>query len=122
MFKLCKTSGVLLKPHITNIISILLESLSSLEPQAINYLSFHTDSTQQLDNLRLSATKSSPLIEAVENCIEYIDDDVMKTLAPELCTLIRKSVGFPSKVKYIYIYIYIFYFLIYYLLFIIYYF
>jgi len=97
VFKLCKTSGVLLKPHITNIISILLESLSSLEPQAINYLSFHTDSTQQLDNLRLSATKSSPLIEAVENCIEYIDDDVMKTLAPELCTLIRKSVGFPSK-------------------------
>jgi len=97
LFKLCKTSGVLLKPHITDIISILLESLSSLEPQAINYLSFHTDSTQQLDNLRLNATKSSPIIEAVENCIEHIDDDVIKTLAPELCTLIKKSVGFPSK-------------------------
>jgi len=98
VFKLCKSSGILLKPHITDIISILLESLSSLEPQAINYLSFHTESTQQLDNLRLSATKSSPIIEAVENCIEQIDDDVMKTLAPEICTLIKKSVGFPSKV------------------------
>ncbi|ORX45553.1 ARM repeat-containing protein, partial [Anaeromyces robustus] len=97
VFKLCKTSGVLLKPHITEIISILLESLSSLEPQAINYLSFHTDKTQQLDNIRLNATKSSPIIEAIENCIEHIDDDVMKSLSPEICTLIRKAVGFPSK-------------------------
>jgi len=97
VLKLCKSSGILLKPHITDIISILLESLSSLEPQAINYYSFHAEDSQRLDNLRLSATKSSPIIEAVENCIEQIDDEVMKTLAPEICTLIKKSVGFPSK-------------------------
>lgn len=33
VLKLCKKGGVLLKPHLVDFVIVLLESLSSLEPQ-----------------------------------------------------------------------------------------
>ena len=36
ILKLCQKSGVLLKPHVTEITTTLLESLSSLEPQVMS--------------------------------------------------------------------------------------
>lgn len=66
IIKITKKAGVLLKPHITDLVGTLLEGLSSLEPQSMNFLSFHTEKyniTQtQLDTLRQNAAKTSPSI------------------------------------------------------------
>lgn len=42
-----KNAGVLLKPHIPVLVIALLESLSGLEPQVLNYLSLHAASNQE---------------------------------------------------------------------------
>jgi len=41
--KLCQRSGKRIKPFVPSIVATLLEALSALEPQALNYLSFHVD-------------------------------------------------------------------------------
>lgn len=101
ILKLCKQGGALLKPHITDIVYSLLEALSSIEPQMMNYLSFHTDkyniTQEQLDMSRLSAAKSSPILEAVECTIAHIDADILSQLVPKLCHLVRKGVGLPTR-------------------------
>ncbi|KAI9345200.1 proteasome stabiliser-domain-containing protein [Obelidium mucronatum] len=101
VLKITKKGGVLLKPHLTELISTLLESLSSLEPQALSYLTFHTDkygiTQEQLDSSRLSAAKSSPMMEAVDSCVENLDASVMETLMPKVFNIIRRGVGLPTK-------------------------
>ncbi|GBC07937.1 hypothetical protein RclHR1_00780017 [Rhizophagus clarus] len=101
ILKICETAKELLKPHITEIVDRLLECLSSMEPQVMNYLSFHVEkydvTQEQLENTRLSATKMSPMMEGIESCIDYIDDKVMENLTPRLLQLIRKGVGLPTK-------------------------
>ncbi|TPX38193.1 hypothetical protein SmJEL517_g00223 [Synchytrium microbalum] len=101
ILKLCQKGGVLLKPHVTEITTTLLESLSSLEPQVMNYLSFHTEkyniTQEQLDSSRLSAAKMSPMMEAIQTCVEQIDGKVLDELIVKLNQLIRKAVGLPTK-------------------------
>ncbi|TPX72617.1 hypothetical protein CcCBS67573_g05715 [Chytriomyces confervae] len=101
VLKITKKGGVLLKPHLTELISTLLESLSQLEPQVLSYLTFHTASynitQEQLDSSRLSAAKSSPMMEAVDSCVENLDEKVMAELMPKVCSIIRKGVGLPTK-------------------------
>ncbi|KAJ3137196.1 hypothetical protein HK100_000877 [Physocladia obscura] len=101
ILKITKKGGVLLKPHMAELISTLLESLSSLEPQVMSYLTFHTASynitQEQLDSSRLSAAKSSPMMEAIDTCVENLDSAVMKSLMPKLFNIIRKGVGLPTK-------------------------
>ncbi|KAJ3286443.1 hypothetical protein HDU79_006472 [Rhizoclosmatium sp. JEL0117] len=101
VLKITKKGGILLKPHMTDLVSTLLESLSSLEPQVLSYLTFHTDSynitQEQLDSSRLSAAKSSPMMEAIDSCVENLDASVMETLMPKVFNIIRKGVGLPTK-------------------------
>ncbi|KAI8928745.1 proteasome stabiliser-domain-containing protein [Entophlyctis helioformis] len=101
VLKMCKTGGVLLKPHITDLVGTLLESLSSLEPQSLNYLSFHVDkynvTQEQLDTSRLSAARNSPMMDAAEQCVAHVDAAVLDTLIPRLCGIIRKGVGLPTR-------------------------
>ncbi|KAJ3082397.1 hypothetical protein HK102_001737 [Quaeritorhiza haematococci] len=101
ILKITKKGGVLLKPHLVDLVSTLLESLSSLEPQAMNYLSFHTEkygiTQEQLDSTRLTAAKMSPMMDAVDTCIEQIDAKILASLVPKLNTIVRKGVGLPTK-------------------------
>ncbi|KAI9097418.1 proteasome stabiliser-domain-containing protein [Phlyctochytrium arcticum] len=101
ILQICKKGGVLLRPHLTDLVATLLESLSVLEPQVLNYLTFHTDkyniSNEDLENTRLSATKSSPIMEGVLRVVEQVDQEVLAQLVPRLNTLIRKGIGLPTK-------------------------
>ncbi|KAG0050379.1 hypothetical protein BGZ83_004844 [Gryganskiella cystojenkinii] len=101
ILKICKQAGPLLRSHIPLIVGALLEGLTSMEPQMMNYLSFHTEkyqvSQEQLESARLNATKLSPMMEGIEACIENIDDKVMSELSAQLSTMIRKAVGLPTK-------------------------
>ncbi|KAG0232498.1 hypothetical protein BGW42_008118 [Actinomortierella wolfii] len=101
ILKICKQAGVLLKKHIPEIVVSLLEGLTSMEPQLMNYLSFHTEkyqvSQEQLESTRLNAAKLSPMMEGIEACIENMDEAVLLELIPQLQTTIRKAVGLPTK-------------------------
>ena len=41
--KLCQHAGRLIRPFIPDVVATLIEALSALEPQALNYLTFHVD-------------------------------------------------------------------------------
>lgn len=68
---------------------------------SVDYLTFHTEryeiSQEQLENTRLTATKNSPMMEAIERVVDQVDSTVLETLVPRLNTLIRKGVGLPTK-------------------------
>lgn len=101
LFKITRQSGVLLKPYVAEIIHTLLESLSSMEPQVLNYLAFHVEksglSQEQFENTRLAATKNSPMMTSIEACLDQIDASLMEEVIPNVLQVIRKGVGLPTR-------------------------
>ncbi|WAR24092.1 ECM29-like protein [Mya arenaria] len=83
ILKISKNAGVLLKPHIPVLVTALLEAISGLEPQVMNYLS--------LDNARIMASKMSPMMETVNLCVQYVDESVLPEMVPRLTELIKSG-------------------------------
>lgn len=103
IIKLCKKGGKMLKPFIPGLVEELLTLMSTLEPQAMNYLALNADkyglTNSAIDASRLASIRGSPIMEAVEQMIDQVnDDETMKALVPRLSSAIRKSIGLPSKV------------------------
>ncbi|XP_014680930.1 PREDICTED: proteasome-associated protein ECM29 homolog [Priapulus caudatus] len=102
LVKLSKNAGPLLKPHIAVLVAALLEALSELEPQMLNYLSLHAAQSQEtldkLDSQRVAVSKLSPMMETINMCVQYVDEGVLTELVPRLCDLIRTGVGLGTKV------------------------
>jgi proteasome component ECM29 len=53
ILEISRKAGALLKPHIPALVVALLEALSGLEPQVLNYLSFHAGSQDTQDKVWL---------------------------------------------------------------------
>lgn len=103
LVKISKSAGAMLKPHAPKLIPALLESLSVLEPQVLNYLSLRATEQEKdaMDSARLSAAKSSPMMETINMCLQYLDVSVLGELVPRLCELIRSGVGLGTKVRFV---------------------
>ncbi|KAJ1956896.1 proteasome component M29, partial [Linderina pennispora] len=101
LLKLCKSSGYYLTCFAAHIAERLLESLSNMEPQSANYLTFHAEShnisQDQLESARLSAVKASPIMQGVELALEQLNDESMSEFVPRLQTLVRRGVGLPTR-------------------------
>ncbi|KAI9320591.1 proteasome stabiliser-domain-containing protein [Dichotomocladium elegans] len=101
LLNICKNGSSLLKGFIPELVDVLLQSLSSMEPQAMNYLTFHAEkyniTQEQLDNARLSGAKNSPMMEGIEHCVKEIDDKIMQELTPRIINIIKKGTGLPTK-------------------------
>ncbi|KAJ2854751.1 proteasome component M29, partial [Coemansia erecta] len=99
--KLCRASGEYLSPFVPAIVERLLETLSNMEPQAANYLTFHTNehsmSAEQLESLRLGAVKSSPIMQGIELALENITAEGMADLVPRLQNIIRHGIGLATR-------------------------
>ncbi|KAJ5894394.1 hypothetical protein N7495_006085 [Penicillium taxi] len=98
-----KSTGTVLHPFVPTILEKFLGSLSSLEPQAVNYVHLNADkyglTGQEIDKMRLSSIRSSPMMEVIERfLIDHLDENNLKELAPRLENVLRSSVGLPSKV------------------------
>lgn len=80
----------------------MLGLLSSLEPEAVNYLHLNASkynlTEQKIDDMRLQSVRSSPLTESLERCLDLADADTMKALAPRIEAAMKSAVGLPSKV------------------------
>uniref|UniRef100_I3JQE4 Ecm29 proteasome adaptor and scaffold n=3 Tax=Oreochromis niloticus TaxID=8128 RepID=I3JQE4_ORENI len=99
LVKISKTAGARLKPHASRLIPALLESLSTLEPQVLNYLSLRATEQEKsaMDAARLSAAKASPMMETVNMCLQHLDVAVLGELVPRLCDLLKSGVGLGTK-------------------------
>ncbi|XP_020646752.3 proteasome adapter and scaffold protein ECM29 isoform X2 [Pogona vitticeps] len=99
LVKISKSAGAMLKPHAPKLIPALLESLSVLEPQVLNYLSLRATDQEKaaMDSARLSAAKSSPMMETINMCLQYLDVSVLGELIPRLCELTRSGIGIGTK-------------------------
>lgn len=91
-----------LRPFIPDIICHLLALLSSLEPSILNYAHLNADNyniaRDQLDDARLMMVRGSPMMEAIERCLDYLDDATMVALCPKLEETMQTVIGLPSKV------------------------
>ncbi|EWC46169.1 hypothetical protein DRE_04547 [Drechslerella stenobrocha 248] len=102
LLDLVKKCGRVLRPYVPDMVEQFLNLLSSLEPQAINYLHLNAAkynlTEDKIDAARLSSVRASPMMDAIERCLDIADEEVMKVLVPRLNKAIRKAVGMPSKV------------------------
>lgn len=80
--------------------------LSSLEPEVVNYLHLNADkyntTGEDIDRMRLSNVRGSPMMDAIERCLDLLDGETMKSFIPQLQKTIRKALGLPSKVSQIF--------------------
>ncbi|MFT7807466.1 proteasome-associated protein ECM29 homolog [Arapaima gigas] len=99
LVKVSKSAGGRLKPHAARLIPALLESLTTLEPQVLNYLSLRASEQEKtaMDAARLSAAKSSPMMETINMCLQHLDVSVLGELVPRLCELLKNVVGLGTK-------------------------
>jgi proteasome component ECM29 len=98
-----KSPGTKLRPFVPTILEKFLGSLSSLEPQAVNYVHLNADkyglTGQEIDKMRLSSIRTSPMMEVIERyLIDHLDESNLEELAPKLEDVLRSAVGLPSKV------------------------
>lgn len=100
VFDIVKNGGDALKPFIPTIVTHFLGLLSTLEPDVVNYYyqRVSEERREDLDKQRSNAVTQSPMFECVVNCLRFVDDGVMKELAPQLVSTIKSALGMQTKV------------------------
>lgn len=100
VMKIAKRGGKSLRPFIPDIVCKLLGLLSTIEPEQINYHYQRAgdDSREKIDRLRTQMVNQSPISEAIENCLRFVNEDVMAELAPRLEGTIKSAIGMPTKI------------------------
>ncbi|KAI3144444.1 hypothetical protein CBS147325_5204 [Penicillium roqueforti] len=98
-----KSPGSLLRPYVPNMLEKFLSALSSLEPQAVNYVHLNADkyglTGQEIDKMRLSSIRTSPMMEVIERyLIDNVDESNLDELSQRLEDVLRSAVGLPTKV------------------------
>ncbi|PVH97771.1 ARM repeat-containing protein [Periconia macrospinosa] len=97
-----KSNAKTLNSHVPELVERLLGLLSSLEPEAVNYIHLNASkynlTEQKIDDMRLQSVRSSPLTESIERCLDLADADTMENLVPRIEAAMKNAVGLPSKV------------------------
>jgi proteasome component ECM29 len=108
IFEMVKVSKALIKEEISDIISVLLEQMSILEPTDFNSIqNFYGNSIEglgdKLDELRMQMAKESPISECINTCLLYVDEKEISKLIPKLIDIIRGGVGLQTRVATIFV-------------------
>ena len=103
LLKIIKSSnGKTLRPFVPDLVGRLLALLSSIEPEMINYVHLNAEqyglTAQELDDARLRNIRGSSMLEAIERCLDFLDESTMPELQRSLENAIKTVVGLPSKV------------------------
>ncbi|KAI1502362.1 proteasome stabiliser-domain-containing protein [Biscogniauxia marginata] len=95
-----KNGGDTLKPFIPAIITHFLGLLSTVEPEVVNYYyqRVNEEDREGLDKLRSTAATRTPMFECIVNCLRFVDEEVMKELAPQLISIIKSALGMQTKI------------------------
>jgi proteasome component ECM29 len=102
VLKLIKSGGKALLPFIPDLVEQLLGLLSTFEMEGVDYLYLNAANynltEEKIDSARTTAVSHSPLMEAIERCLDQLDEPTMSELVPRLDNAIKSHVGMPSKV------------------------
>ncbi|KAM5347818.1 hypothetical protein ACJ41O_007642 [Fusarium nematophilum] len=100
VIKITKQGGKALRTFIPEMVPQLLGLLSSIEPEQVNwhYQRAGEDSRDMIDKMRSQMVNQSPISEAIENSLRFVDADVMAQLAPRLEAAIKSAIGMPTKI------------------------
>lgn len=97
-----KSNQAVLRPFIPDLVGRLILLLSSLEPEGIEYIRLRAEhygvTGQQIDDARLSGVRGSPMLEAIERCLDFLDETSMQELRGPLESAITTGLGLPSRV------------------------
>lgn len=101
----CTTKPAVLEPLLSDVIFALLVAMSNLEPAAFNYLAVRQDSGsdayEDLARLRLQASQSSVLAEAVRKCIDLVpalrNSRYQEAVVGAIESAMRKSTGIATR-------------------------
>lgn len=97
-----KSNAATLNSHSPLLVERLLGLLSTLEPEAVNYIHLNASkynlTEQKIDDMRLASVRSSPLTESIERCLDLADADTMGKLVAAIEAAMKSAVGLPSKV------------------------
>jgi len=98
-----KAQANALRPFVPELVESLLSLLTSFEGEAVNYLHLNASkynlTEQKIDEMRLTNIRGSPLMEAIERCLDLLDEETIKELSAKIQTSMRTAVGMPSKVS-----------------------
>merc|ERR1719244_229958 len=101
LMKVTKSAGPLLAPHLGVLVPALLEATGEMEGQQLNYISTRLGVDQgiqeRLDSARMAASKSSPTMECVTYCLQFIDGTVLGELVPRLVDCLKGSVSIVTR-------------------------
>lgn len=91
-----------LRPYAPAVLEALIKSLDSLEPESVNYLHLNAEkyglTAEKLDSARVSHVSSSPALQAIERCLEGLDENGMPEAMKRLEGSFKTVIGLPSKV------------------------
>ncbi|KAL8631653.1 hypothetical protein Q9189_002659 [Teloschistes chrysophthalmus] len=97
-----KSSKDILRPFVPELVGRLILLLSSLELEGIEYIRLRAEqyglTGQQIDDARLSGVRGSPMLEAIERCLDFLDETSMQELRRPLENAITTGLGLPSRV------------------------
>ena len=58
----------------------------------------YSEHQETIDNIRVSATKSSPMMETVQLCVPQVGPEELPSLVPCLVEVMKSGVGLATKV------------------------
>lgn len=71
----------------------VLDSSGAMQDARLNYVQQHAQRAgmdeDRLEDLRVAASKSSPMGDALDLCVRYTDEEALSRLGPKLTQLIR---------------------------------
>lgn len=101
LVEVAKEAGAALKPHLATLLPTLLEALSGVESPQLDYLgqrlSTREGMEEKLDDLRMSASRGSPIAQCIDDCARMVDGETLKELMPRLLEIMKKGIGASTK-------------------------
>ena len=98
-----KVSQFHLKAYIIRMIGVLVEAMSALEPQALQYLEFHTQrlniSTDDYESNRLRMARESPMQKSLDWCLKALEPEAVASALAMLNDSLKYGVGLATKVS-----------------------
>ena len=101
LLEIVKTAKSSLRGLLPCIVSILVESMSAMEPTTLQYMQFHTArlhiSEEEVEKLRIQLATNSPLQEALDACLQSLTIDLMPEMMATLCEHLTCGVGLATR-------------------------
>lgn len=102
LLMITKDSDKAIRPFALDLTYRLITILSSIEPQAMNFLALNAENfnmdSSTIDTYRKAAIAGSPILQTVERLVNNSSNDMIEELVNISIKTVKKSVGLPSRV------------------------